>query len=605
MIKRAILLLVVISFFSLHAKNPQVVDQRKPEEMKQLWKDALNEIPKCPKGFFEGRGIVMAAGGEYYLVNAFINLSLLRYKGCDLPVEIWYIGEEEYIPEIMEKLKALGAQCYDVTHFFDYPIRGFEVKPHAILASNFKEVMLIDADNICLRDPSYLFDCQEYKNAGALFWPDQMMIRKENVLWDVLELEPRLYRGQESGQLIIDKERCWKALNLCVHMNKESSFYYKHIHGDKDTFFLSFMTSKTPYHMVKHLPGLVFSEKNIASFIGFLQRDLEGEPLFCHATDINWSDRKDLEKKWIFYNLTDKKFNCLNLKFPWVNLPWFNFRESFGLIEDRAIRLLFDIKPSFSDFSLKNTQTSPFFHPAFEETHYDLVQYISNFPFKKYTLCQAGEYRFYVEHKNDTFISPFKMSLKKGSLFEPHLINLLKQYIRAGSLVLDIGANTGTHAAQLASLVTNEGQVICFEPQMKHFRELYQNLKINNLQNVSIMRYSVKDKDCSILVPKLDEEGALNVKEHLDLITLDHFNFSDLSFIRIATKESPEPTLLGAKETLLRNRPTILIEFTTDHLFTSTAEGKVELESTILFLESLNYKVKNIASNKYLAIPLE
>jgi alpha 1,2-mannosyltransferase len=316
--------------------------------MTLLWKKALEETPEYPQNVFEGQGIVIAAGGEYYLVNALINLKILRLKGCTLPVEIWYIGEKEVVPLLMEKLEALGAECYDITNHFDYPIKGYEVKPHAILASKFKEVMLIDADNIVLRDPSYLFQREEYQTKGACFWPDQMIMNKDSILWNVLELPPCDFRGQESGQLLVDKERCWKALHLAAHMNKESDFYYKHMLGDKDTFFLSFMVTKTPYHMIDYLPGLVFENKSPLCCIGFLQRDLDGKPLFCHATNMNWSDRKTLKPIWNFYNLTDKRFSDLNYPFPWSDIPYLTFKSSFGPLEYRCLALLKKIQEDLS-----------------------------------------------------------------------------------------------------------------------------------------------------------------------------------------------------------------------------------------------------------------
>ena len=48
---------------------------------------------------------------------------------------------------------------------------GWELKAYALLHSRFREVLLLDADNVPVRNPEYLFDTPDYTAAGTLFWP--------------------------------------------------------------------------------------------------------------------------------------------------------------------------------------------------------------------------------------------------------------------------------------------------------------------------------------------------------------------------------------------------------------------------------------------------
>ncbi len=41
-----------------------------------------------------------------------------------------------------------------------------------VLTGMSQQVIWLDVDNIPLRDPSFLFDAQQYKDTGALFWQD-------------------------------------------------------------------------------------------------------------------------------------------------------------------------------------------------------------------------------------------------------------------------------------------------------------------------------------------------------------------------------------------------------------------------------------------------
>ena len=49
---------------------------------------------------------------------------------------------------------------------------GWQLKPYAILHSCFQEVLLLDADQVPVRDPAEVFRWPQYLETGALFWPD-------------------------------------------------------------------------------------------------------------------------------------------------------------------------------------------------------------------------------------------------------------------------------------------------------------------------------------------------------------------------------------------------------------------------------------------------
>jgi hypothetical protein len=47
----------------------------------------------------------------------------------------------------------------------------------------------LDSDNIPTRDPTYLFETTEYKEKGAIFWPDFWKTAGENKIFQILEIE--------------------------------------------------------------------------------------------------------------------------------------------------------------------------------------------------------------------------------------------------------------------------------------------------------------------------------------------------------------------------------------------------------------------------------
>jgi hypothetical protein len=189
-----------------------------------------------------GRGIVTCAGGIKYNTCAWVLIKLLRRLGCDLPIEVWYLGPRERDRQWIELVEPLGVTCIDAYEVAKrHPhrkLQGWPLKPYAILHSRFREVLFLDADNVPVRDPSFLFEAPEYQETGTVFWPDPEKFRTlpESPLWDIFGLAYRESPDQESGQLLVDKSRCLEALQLCNWYNEHADFYYQHVYGDKETF---------------------------------------------------------------------------------------------------------------------------------------------------------------------------------------------------------------------------------------------------------------------------------------------------------------------------------------------------------------------------------
>jgi alpha 1,2-mannosyltransferase len=229
-----------------------------------------------------------------------VAIKALRRTGCDLPIEVWYVGNE-LSEETISALEGLGAECRD---FLDYPAGprlGYRLKPFAILNSRFKEVLYLDADNICVKDPEELFETKEYAEHGALFWPDFWRTPKENPIWAITGSEAFGMKEQESGQIVIDKQRCWRELNLCQYFNVRSDIYYQLLLGDKDTFRFAWMALKTPFHMITtELGSCGFMDAGSRTFYGItmVQHDPAGEICFLHRNLLKWDITRPHEMVW-------------------------------------------------------------------------------------------------------------------------------------------------------------------------------------------------------------------------------------------------------------------------------------------------------------------
>eukprot|EP00434_Breviolum_minutum_P007273 symbB.v1.2.006420.t1/scaffold383.1/size215797/2 len=194
-----------------------------------------------------GRGVVVCAGGPYTQL-ALITLRLLRDL-CDLPIEVWYLPEEaKEMHE--EKLWPSNTVLREIP--ISLPRRRpdiWAVKPLALLYSGFREVLLMDADNLPAVSPEQLFDTPQYLQSGALFWPDFGPFQEKTPeQWLVLsgglwkERPSSIRWEQESGQLLVDKSKCGpmlqRAATMAMHL-RELSPYLPGDGGDKDLFQLA------------------------------------------------------------------------------------------------------------------------------------------------------------------------------------------------------------------------------------------------------------------------------------------------------------------------------------------------------------------------------
>lgn len=69
--------------------------------------------------------------------------------------------------------------------------------------------------------------------------------------------QPQAFSLMESGQMVVDKARHWRALELAVHFNVHAELYFRLLHGDKDTFLFAWLALGNSFHFVRHSPAVV------------------------------------------------------------------------------------------------------------------------------------------------------------------------------------------------------------------------------------------------------------------------------------------------------------------------------------------------------------
>jgi FkbM family methyltransferase len=149
-------------------------------------------------------------------------------------------------------------------------------------------------------------------------------------------------------------------------------------------------------------------------------------------------------------------------------------------------------------------------------------------------------------------------------------IEILKQLIKPGFIILDVGANIGTHTLSFARLVGDGGFVYAFEPQRLLFEFLCANIALNNFLNVFPMMVGVSDTQGEIVVPLVNPNtqanaGAINIEGHssgdsVRLVTIDSLKLTRCNLLKIDVEGMERKVLLGARETINQNRPILFVE---------------------------------------------
>ena len=238
----------------------------------------------CPDRF-EGRGVVIAAGGARLFTCVWIAIRMLRdHLRTALPIEVWHLGPAEMSPAMRSLLAEQDVSTVDALARPEADavkrLGGWELKAFALRNCRFAEVILLDADNVPLIDPAGLFDTEAYLSTGAVFWPDTVYLSEESGAWSACGVDFRKTPSIESGQLVVDKRRHWNAIDLAWFLNARSETVYRMLYGDKDTYLLSWLRLGSPYTLIPH--RALRMEGWIA------QHHPEGHLMFQHRNQSKW-----------------------------------------------------------------------------------------------------------------------------------------------------------------------------------------------------------------------------------------------------------------------------------------------------------------------------
>jgi len=151
---------------------------------------------------------------------------------------------------------------------------------------------------------------------------------------------------------------------------------------------------------------------------------------------------------------------------------------------------------------------------------------------------------------------------QKKDFFESTTLDYLRDRHKIQKVIIDAGANIGNHSVYFANFLKYQ-KIICFEPVPDNFALLTKNLA--PYPNIKLYEVALSHQAIKLgMYCNLRNMGSAKIyrggKLKVNAITLDSLNLKNVTLMKIDV-EGHEPLLLeGAKDTINRCHPLILIE---------------------------------------------
>ena len=183
---------------------------------------------------------------------------------------------------------------------------------------------------------------------------------------------------------------------------------------------------------------------------------------------------------------------------------------------------------------------------------------------------------------------------------EPEDYELIRRLVKPGDTILDIGANFGFYAVSLAKALGTQTQVYAFEPHPHTFGRLSRHIALNGLTNVQAylvglsdtvdlfeIRFEPQNTGGAYLAPPA---ALADTQRLVQVTTLDRFvqehKLTRVDFVKVDIEGHEYRFLKGARDTLTRFLPPMMMEFSPHHL----ARSGQSMEAMLAELKAIGYR---------------
>jgi len=190
--------------------------------------------------------------------------------------------------------------------------------------------------------------------------------------------------------------------------------------------------------------------------------------------------------------------------------------------------------------------------------------------------------------------------------YDPNEFYFLNQLLSSGMTVIDLGANEGLYTLFAAKQVGDSGSILSFEPSLREFQRLQDNLALNpdintvqtfqmalsNTSGNQVLKVAAADHSGQNTLGDFAYEGIVCLSAETVTVrrlddVLEELAVQAVDVIKIDVEGSEQLVFEGARKTLERDRPLILFELVDQALQKQNSSSK-ELLS---YLRDLGYEI--------------
>jgi FkbM family methyltransferase len=186
--------------------------------------------------------------------------------------------------------------------------------------------------------------------------------------------------------------------------------------------------------------------------------------------------------------------------------------------------------------------------------------------FNRVKPCRYGSMIYNI---NDVYVGK---SLDLYGEYSEAEVELFRQLIAEGDIVVDVGAYIGAHTLFFAGAVGARGAVVAIEPQRGAFQALCGNMAINSVANAICLQAAAAAEAGFVNVPVVDQTKPNNAAwlslaqagapqgDRIQKITIDSLGLPRCKLLKIDAPGMPREVLAGSLATIQRARPCLYVE---------------------------------------------
>ncbi len=180
----------------------------------------------------------------------------------------------------------------------------------------------------------------------------------------------------------------------------------------------------------------------------------------------------------------------------------------------------------------------------------------------------TGEFKFKLyKLKKAEFTSPLYLNTNISFFLEELPGYLRNNLLKKDTIILDCGAFEGAFSIYASKKVGDKGKIVCFEPGNDNLPILKENLRLNNIKNVKIIKAGVWSKKEVLyfkdggLGGQISKDGnhkikATDLDSELKRLKIP---FNKVSFVKMDIEGAEIEAIDGMKELLAKGSPHLAI----------------------------------------------